>query len=86
LLSGVLEARFRRQQALNFSSELKNTEQSLAERRRMRVGGLAPSVAWDQQEEVAGHQLRYQQTINAGKPGWGRRSLEDNICHSVLHL
>lgn len=70
---------------MNFSSELKNTEQSLADHGRMRVGRLAPSVAWDQQEEVTGHQLRYQKTINAGKSGWERQSWEDNICHSVLH-
>lgn len=85
LVSGVLEARYGRQQALNFSSELKNTEQSLADHRRMRAGGLVPSVASDQQEEVTGRQLRHQKTINAGKSGWERQSWEDNICHSVLH-
>lgn len=67
LVSGVLEARFRRKPALNFSSELKNTEQALAGHRRIRVGGLAPLIALDKQGEVAGHQLRHQKTINAGK-------------------
>lgn len=74
-----------RQQALHFSSELKNTEQAFAVHRRIRVGGLAPSTALDKQEEVTGHQLRYQKTTNAGESGWGRQSWEDNTCCLVLH-
>lgn len=85
LLSGVLQARFGRQQALYFSTWRRNSEQSLADHRKMRVGGLAPSVALDQQEEVTGHQLRYQKNINAVRSGWEWQSQEDNIFHSVLH-
>lgn len=66
---------------MNFSSESKNTEQALAGHRRIRVGGLAPSIALDKQEEVAGHQLRHQKTINAGKSGRERQSWEDNTCY-----
>lgn len=54
LVSGALEARFGRQQPLNFSSESKNTEQATADYRRVRVGGLLPLIALDKQEEVTG--------------------------------
>lgn len=53
LVSGVLEARFGRQQALNFSSELKNTEQAFADHRRIRIDALPPLIALG--EEVTGY-------------------------------